>query len=218
MKEGGLEVLGQAEVEEIECGKGRDFSAMVRFYPMPEFDLPDLNTLLNGESDKDPRDRISLRLLELVSFDLQDGFVKDELALDGEVGVDSGNAKWKTAADRISMMLILKKIASQEGVEIEQRDVDNRIAKKAKEFGASIKELQAVVSQGGCRQRLKDVLLAESTLEYLVARRRTADQTWYAGSVCSGEEEITIRTAHAAPATILGAACMTKKENWKKTR
>ena len=65
-------------------------------------------------------------------------------------------------------MLILKKISRQEGIEMEQRDVDNRIAEKAEEFGATIKELQAELSQGGGRQRLKDMLLAESTLAYLM--------------------------------------------------
>ena len=43
-----------------------------------------------------------------------------------------------------------------------------RIAEKAEEFGATIKELQAELSQGGGRQRLKDMLLAESTLAYLM--------------------------------------------------
>ena len=50
---------------------------------------------------------------------------------------------------------------------INQRTI-NRIAEKADEFGASIKELQAEVGQGGGRQRLKDLLLAETTLEYLM--------------------------------------------------
>lgn len=167
MQEAGIEVLGQAEVEEIECGKGRDFSAMVRFYPMPEFDLPDLNTLLNGESDKNPRDRISLRLLELVSFDIPDGFVKDELALAGEEGVDPGNAKWQAAADQIRLMLILKQIAKREGIEVDQRDVDNRIAEKAEEFGTTIEELEAELARGDGLKRLKEVLLAESVLGYL---------------------------------------------------
>jgi FKBP-type peptidyl-prolyl cis-trans isomerase (trigger factor) len=168
VQEAGIEVLGQAEVEEIECGKGRDFSARVRFYPMPEFDLPDLNTLLNGESDKDPRDRISLRLLELVSFDIPDGFVKDELALAGEESIDPGNAKWQSARDRIRLMLILKKIAKQEGIEVDQRDVNNRIAEKAEEFGATIKELKAELALGDGLQRLKEMLLAESVLGYLM--------------------------------------------------
>ena len=168
VKEAGIEVLGQAEVEEIECNKGKDFSAMVRFYPMPEFDLPDLNTLLNGESDKDPRDRISLRLLELVSFDIPDGFVKDELAVDGEEGGDLESTAWQAARDRIRLMLILKQIAKQEGIEVDQRDVDNRIAEKAEEFGATIEELEAELARGDGLQRLKEMLLAESVLGYLM--------------------------------------------------
>ena len=167
VQEAGIEVLGQAEVEEIECNKGKDFSARVRFYPMPEIDLPDLNKLTNGKADGDPRDRISLRLLELVSFDIPDGFVKDELALAGEEGVDPGNAKWQAAADQIRLMLILKQIAKREGIEVDQRDVANRIAEKAEEFGTTIEELEAELARGDGLQRLKEVLLAESVLGYL---------------------------------------------------
>ena len=163
-----IQILGQAEIEEIECGKGKDFSAMVRFYPMPEFDLPDLNTLLNGESDKGPRDRISLRLLELVSFDIPAGFVKDELAVDSEEGGGLESTAWQAARDRIRLMLILKQIAKQDGIEVDQRDVDNRIAEKAEEFGATIKELKAELALGDGLQRLKEMLLAESVLGYLM--------------------------------------------------
>ena len=148
---------------------------MVRFYPMPEFDLPDLNTLLNGESDKDPRDRISLRLLELVSFDVPDGFVKDELAVDGEGDVDLESTPWQAARDRIRLMLILKQIAKQEGIEVDQRDVDNRIAEKAEEFGATIKELKAELALGDGLQRLKEMLLAESVLGYLTEINTTGE-------------------------------------------
>lgn len=168
VKESGVEVLGQAEVEKIQFNKGRDFSAMVRFYPMPEFDLPDLNTLFNGESDKNPRDQISLRLLELVSFDIPGGFVKDELAVDGEEGVDLESTTWQAACDRIRLMLILKQIAKQEGIEVDQRDVDNRIAEKAEEFGTTIEELKAELARGDGLQRLKEMLLAESALGYLM--------------------------------------------------
>jgi hypothetical protein len=116
----------------------------------------------------DPRDRISLRLLDLARFDIPDGFVRDELALDGEHGVAPGSAEWKTARDRIRLMLILKQIAKQEGIEVDQADVDNRIAEKAEEFGTTTKTIQAELSQGVGMQRLKDMLLAESTLAYLV--------------------------------------------------
>ena len=51
---------------------------------------------------------------------------------------------------------------------MDQRDVDNRIAEKAEEFGATIKELKAELARGDGLQRLKEVLLAESVLGYLM--------------------------------------------------
>ena len=116
----------------------------------------------------DLRDRISLKLLDLVRFDVPDGFVRDELALDGEDGVSPGGLEWKAAKDRIRLMLILKQIAKQEGIEVDPADVDHRIAEKAEEFGTTTNALQAELSQGDGMQRLKDMLLAESTLAYLV--------------------------------------------------
>jgi FKBP-type peptidyl-prolyl cis-trans isomerase (trigger factor) len=204
VREAGIEVLGPAEAEELECVKDRPFRASVRFQPMPRIDLPDLDNLTTGDTDMDAstlhkphpsksgkeqtlnvnpehvppfmagsveevdlRDRISLRLLDLVRFDVPDGFVRDELALDGEHGVAPGSAEWKAARDRIRLMLILKQIAKQEGIEVDQADVDHRIDEKAEEFGTTTKALQAELSQGDGMQRLKDMLLAESTLAYL---------------------------------------------------
>ena len=69
-------------------------------------------------------------------------------------------------------MLILKKIAQQEGIEVDDTDIDNRIAEKAEEFKTTKKSLQAELEKGGGLQRLRDMLLAESTLEYLMERNR----------------------------------------------
>ena len=87
VREAGIEVLGPAEAEDIECARGEAFRAQLRFYPMPKIELPDLNSLKIDDADIDPRDQISLKLLELVSFDIPDGLVKDELAFDGSDGV-----------------------------------------------------------------------------------------------------------------------------------
>ena len=46
--------------------------------------------------------------------------------------------------------------------------VDKRIAEKAEEFGATIEELEAELSRGDGLQRLKEMLLAESALGYLM--------------------------------------------------
>ena len=172
IREAGIEVLGPAEAEEIECNKGKSFRATVRFHSMPEITLPELNTLINGVSETDPRDRISLRLLELVSFDIPDGLVRDELALEGVDGGEPGSAGWQAASDRIRLMLILKRIALQEGIEVDEVDVNRRIADRAKEFGTSATALRSELEEGNGINRLRDMLLAESTLDYLLERNQ----------------------------------------------
>ena len=67
-------------------------------------------------------------------------------------------------------MLILRQIARREGIEVSETDVEQRIREKAVEFGADPKTLRMELEKGGGIERLKDMLLAESTLEYLVER------------------------------------------------
>ena len=67
-------------------------------------------------------------------------------------------------------MLILKKIARQEGIEVDEADVERRIEEKAVEFGANPEALKAEFKKGGGRQRLKDMLLAEYTLDFLIEK------------------------------------------------
>ncbi|MDH4185915.1 MAG: trigger factor [Nitrospira sp.] len=172
VREAGIEVLGPAEAEVIECAKGRAFRAAFRYHPMPKFTLPDLDSLKADAEDADPLDQISLRLLELVRFDIPDALVQEELALDGIDGAVPGSAEWEAASDRIRLMLILKQIAKQEGIEVDEPDVNRRIADKAKEFGTTPNALQAELARGGGMQRLRDMLLAESTLDYLLERNR----------------------------------------------
>lgn len=168
--EAGIEALGPVEAEEVECVKGQVFLAKLRFHPMPKIDLPDITSLITDDKAIDPHDGISLRLLELVSFDIPEGLVKDELALDGIDRGAPGSEEWNAAQDRIRLMLILKRIARQEGIEVDDVDVNNRIAEKAKEFGTTKKALQAELEKGGGVGRLRDMLLAESTLEYVKER------------------------------------------------
>jgi FKBP-type peptidyl-prolyl cis-trans isomerase (trigger factor) len=172
VREAGIEALGPVEAMEIECAKGGTFRARLRYHPMPTIDLPDINNLAIDNGDVDPRDQISLRLLELVSFDVPEKLVKDELDLDGIGETVPGGAEWKEATDRIKLMLILKKIARQEGIEVDEADVNNRMAEKAKEFGTTIKSLQEELDQGGGLSRLRDMLIAESTLDYLLEKNK----------------------------------------------
>jgi FKBP-type peptidyl-prolyl cis-trans isomerase (trigger factor) len=168
VRESGAETLGAVKAEEIECDRDKVFRATVSFQPMPKIDLPDIKSLIIDDSDSDPRDQISLKLLDLVDFKVPDELVKEELALEGTNGNDSRSAEWKAAKDRIKLMLILKQIAQQEGIEINEADVNERIAEKADEFGTTTKSLQAEFAKTGDMQQLSNMLLAESTLDYLL--------------------------------------------------
>jgi FKBP-type peptidyl-prolyl cis-trans isomerase (trigger factor) len=167
IREAGVESLGPLEASRIECTKEQPFRAQVRYIPMPEITLPDLGSLAVGDDSMDPRDRISKRLLEQVAFDVPEELVRAEAGDDGGNNVADSTA-WKAASDRVRLMLILKRIAGQEGIDISEEDVEKRIKEKAAEFGTDPDSLKAELQKGGGISRLKEMLLAESTLEYLI--------------------------------------------------
>jgi FKBP-type peptidyl-prolyl cis-trans isomerase (trigger factor) len=172
VREAGVEALGPLEASEIACDQGKPFRAVVRYLPMPEFRLPELAALTMADDGTDARDRISQRLLELVPFEVPAALVRRELERDGVGGSTAGSDAWHTAADRIRLLVIVKRIARQEGIEVDERDVTRRLAEKAQEFGTTVKALQAELAEGGGMARLQDMLLAESTLDYLLEPNR----------------------------------------------
>jgi FKBP-type peptidyl-prolyl cis-trans isomerase (trigger factor) len=169
VREAGMAILGPVEAEEADCVKGKPFGAMLRFCPMPQIDLPDLGSLGLPADGSDPCDHLSLRLLEQVKFDLPQRLIAEELVREGN-DCEPGSTGWQAASDRIRLMLILKQIARQEGVGVDVTDLQERIAAKAVEFGTTPKELLAELEQDDGMERLRDMLLAESTLEYLMER------------------------------------------------
>jgi FKBP-type peptidyl-prolyl cis-trans isomerase (trigger factor) len=170
IQETGREALGAVHAETIECEKNKAFRFQVRFQPMPEIALPEFSSLKSDDVVTDAKDRISRRLLDLVRFAVPDELVKGELAFDGIVGGDPESAEWKTAEERVRLLLILKRIARQEGIEMQDADVNNRIVEKAKEFGTSKEELKEELVKRGGLERLRDMLLAERTLDYLMEK------------------------------------------------
>lgn len=164
IREAGIEAWGRVEMENVVCEKGERFFAELRFIPLPEIKLPDFQTLENKD-----RDQISLALLEKIQLKVPDRLVADELALDG-IDSHSDSPGWAVAADRVKLLVILKQIARQEGIEVDEKDVKDRIAEKATEFGTTSKKLlqELTGGQSGGLQRLREMLLVESTLDYLV--------------------------------------------------
>jgi hypothetical protein len=53
---------------------------------------------------------------------------------------------------------------------VDEADANKRIALKAKEFGTPIKTLKKQLEKEGGLQRLRDILIAESTFDYLLEK------------------------------------------------
>jgi FKBP-type peptidyl-prolyl cis-trans isomerase (trigger factor) len=163
------QATGPVEVSEVEWEKGQTFRFTARFFPLPEFELPDYRSLrpLDPEGE-DPHGELSHRLLELVDLVVPEEMVRGELAFEGQPDGEPESEAWQAAARRVKLMLILKRIAREEGIEVEEADVEQRIQEKAEVFGTKAETLRAELENGGGIPRLKDLLLAESTLEYLL--------------------------------------------------
>jgi len=170
LHQAGAEPLGPVEAIDIECVKDRHFRFTVRFYPMPEITLPELDSFTLADDGTEPKDRISKRLLEQVSFQVPDALIRAELGSGVSDVIDRQGVEWKAASDRVRLMLILKRIARKEGVEVDEADVERRIEEKAAELGADPDALKEEFEKGSGQQRLKDMLLAESTLNFLIEK------------------------------------------------
>jgi FKBP-type peptidyl-prolyl cis-trans isomerase (trigger factor) len=169
LEQAAVEATGPVEVSEVEWDKGQTFRFTARFFPLPEFELPDYRSLPPLDpGGEDPHGEVSQRLLELVNLAVPAEMVRAELAFDGQSDCEPESEAWQAAARRVKLMLILKRIAREEGIEVEEADVEQRIAEKAEAFGTRADTLRAELEKGGGIPRLRDLLLAESTLEYLL--------------------------------------------------
>jgi FKBP-type peptidyl-prolyl cis-trans isomerase (trigger factor) len=176
LEQAGREAAGPLEVSGVEWERGQAFRFTARFFPLPEFDLPDYLSWGAGITQADdPQGELSLLLLEKVDFPVPDEMVRGELALDGQADGEPDSEAWEAAARRVRLMLILKRLAREEGIEVEDADVEQRIEDKAAEFGTTAATLITELEHGGGRTRLKELLLAESVLEYLLENMRGKD-------------------------------------------
>jgi FKBP-type peptidyl-prolyl cis-trans isomerase (trigger factor) len=168
LQQSGAEAAGPLEVSDIACAKGTPLRFIARFLALPDFDLPDLASIRIRQDCEDRLSGLSQWLLAQVRIRLPDELVRAELALDGKETAEPESNDWAAAAERVKLMLILKKIARQDGIEVDASDVETRIKEKASAFGTTAKELQSQLEKGGGTERLHNMLVAERTLQYLL--------------------------------------------------
>ncbi|SBW02917.1 hypothetical protein KL86DPRO_20055 [uncultured delta proteobacterium] len=138
------------------------------FIEMPCFELPDyLHLDLQAQDVPGRIDEISLWLLHNTTIALPEYFVAKELLYTDAGTSSSGNAARKEAEDRVKLMLILKKIADRDGLEVSQQEITERTRALADEHGMSLESFNGLLAAGNGLGRLADSLLAEKVLAYL---------------------------------------------------
>ncbi len=171
MKENELEAGSPIEVNEAELQRNQSFSFKARFIEIPKFDLPDYTNLeLKATGDEEILNEISEKLLEQTTIHISPLLIENELDYSETEQENPSEEERQAALQRVKLMLILKKIASQDSIEINDKDVDDRIQFIADENGMQAKEVKDYLMANGGLGRLSDSLLAEHVLAYIWER------------------------------------------------
>jgi FKBP-type peptidyl-prolyl cis-trans isomerase (trigger factor) len=127
---------------------------------------------LQAESDEEQRDEISEWLLANTEIAVPDELVREELEFDNAQDADPDDDVWQETARRVKLMITLQRIADTDGIEVDYRDVDERIDAMAAEYRMSPRDLRQRLLQSGGLFRIRNFLLAEYTLDYLLDMNR----------------------------------------------
>ncbi len=164
-----LNPIGPISVSDVELEPGRPLRFLARFTTAPEFDIPDLAALVLPEgTDAERRDAASVWLLENMDTNVPDAVVEWELSFGDDSGATPGSAEWNAARDRAKLLLVLRAIARRDGVDVDDRDVDERIETMAGSLGTTARQLRNELLQKGGLRRVRTFMLAERTLDYLL--------------------------------------------------
>ena len=165
----GIVTTGPISITEISIGCGEPFCFTAEFTELPGFDLSDYASLtLTSDSDGGMRDEISVQLLEEIAIDIPDEMVRQELSFDGDDESRPGDNEWKAALNRVKLLLILGEIARRDGIEVDDRDIDERIEQIARAHGTDASSLEKHMLRNGGLSRISGFILAEKTLDYLI--------------------------------------------------
>jgi len=167
----GVAVTGPLSVIDVEVEREKPFRCKAQFIALPKFDVSGYEQYrLSTKTDSEKRDEMSQWLLNHIHFDVPDELVKQELEFNGNDGIQCERDEWKAAFQRVKLLLILKEIAFNDGVEVDDQDLDERIAQLAPTFGIKESLLRQQLLQNGGLSRISNFLLAEKVLSYLLDR------------------------------------------------
>lgn len=169
IEEEGATATGPISITDISLESGGPLRFTAEFTELPRFELPEYTSLsLSSDSDEGMRDEISLRLLEETEIDIPDEMVREELLFGGDERSAPGDEEWEAAANRIKLLMILGEIAGRDGIEADDREMDDRIEEIARAQEMDVSSLRKFMLRNGSMSRLSAFILAEKTLDYLI--------------------------------------------------
>ena len=168
-----MERAGPARFTAIDFSDDIGLTFTVDFDLMPAIELPDYKAFVpkSGATDDSGRkDELSEYLLASTDFELPRSLVDQEAELAAERGQDADDDGLRGDAERrVKLLLILQAIAKAEGVEVDDRDIDDRISQMATESASSPQALRTELEQNNGVERLRLFLLAEQTMDYILS-------------------------------------------------
>lgn len=168
LRQKGLRSVGGIAVVEADLSPNQDFRCVAEFIERPDFMLPDYSGLtLSSDEDDARRDEITDWFLAHVSIAIPERLVREELSAENP-DAQSGSMEWKYAEKRVRALMIFKEIAENEGIDVSDNELQERIKIMATEIGATPKQLEEHLIATGGVARLKEFMLAEATLTFLI--------------------------------------------------
>jgi FKBP-type peptidyl-prolyl cis-trans isomerase (trigger factor) len=165
----GITATGPVAVTDLVIEHGEQFRFTAEFTELPDFDLPDYGGFaLKSDTDRGMRDEISKLLLEKTALDVPDELIRQELSFDGVDESKPSTKEWAAAHERVKLLLILDRIASRDGIMVDDRDVEERIDRIASAHGTKPRLLKQQLLRSGGMSRLTRFIAAERTLDYLI--------------------------------------------------
>ena len=146
----------------------------------------ELSTAAQREETQRLKNDVSRHLLEKTECDLPQSLVEEEthrigrsmleeMAQRGAAGPDIEKRKSEIAAsaaraaeERVKLTTILRQIAREEGLAVQEAEMDQRLQDMSRQYGVARDKIQAAMENNNGLERMKQEMLCEKTLDFLL--------------------------------------------------
>lgn len=169
LKEKEMTAGSPIEISESQLKTYESLQLKATFIEMPTFELPDYRKLhLKATEPEEQLNEVSVKLLKQTVILLPPIFIEDELRYTELVAEKPSESEKSAAEERVKLMIILKKIAEQDNIEIHPNEIEKRLKEVAADIESTPEELKEFLISNNGWARFIDSLQAEQVLQYII--------------------------------------------------